>query len=159
MAVPLLRRLVADLLPQRPGFDSGSVNVGFVVDKVALGQAFPQSTSVFPCQFHSTGAPLQGERKELIIFITGLHNKPQGCGASVKSAAGPLTTKKCEILFLFSRIFECISGIPIWGGMLRFAPFSVAQVYISKAEILCRKEQYISEIYFAVCNTADKIRP
>jgi hypothetical protein len=32
----------------------------------------------------------------LIIFITGLHNKPQSCGASVVSAAGPFftTTKK-----------------------------------------------------------------
>jgi hypothetical protein len=27
-------------------------------------------------------------------LITGLHNKPQGCGASVASAAGPFTTKK-----------------------------------------------------------------
>jgi hypothetical protein len=33
-------------------------------------------------------------KKKLIIFIAGLHNKPQGCGASVASAAGPLTTKK-----------------------------------------------------------------
>jgi hypothetical protein len=33
--------------------------------------------------------------KTLIIFITGLHNKPQGCGVSVASAAGPFThTKK-----------------------------------------------------------------
>jgi hypothetical protein len=31
--------------------------------------------------------------KKLIIFITGLHNKPQGCGASVASAAGPFTKK------------------------------------------------------------------
>jgi hypothetical protein len=30
---------------------------------------------------------------KLIIFITGLHNKPQGCGESVASAAGPFTTK------------------------------------------------------------------
>jgi hypothetical protein len=29
------------------GFDPVSVNVGFVVDKVALGQGFPPSTSVF----------------------------------------------------------------------------------------------------------------
>jgi hypothetical protein len=36
----------------------------------------PQSTSVFPCQFHSTGATLLGKTKKLIIFITGLHNKP-----------------------------------------------------------------------------------
>jgi hypothetical protein len=41
---------------------------------------FRPSTSVFPCQFHSTGAPLLGRIKKLIIFllifITGLPNKP-----------------------------------------------------------------------------------
>jgi hypothetical protein len=40
MAVPWLRRLVAGLSPRRPGFDSGSVHIGFVVDRVALGQVF-----------------------------------------------------------------------------------------------------------------------
>jgi hypothetical protein len=30
----------------------------------------------------------------LIIVITGVYNKPQGCGASVAPAAGPFTTKK-----------------------------------------------------------------
>jgi hypothetical protein len=66
-----------------------------------LGQVFPPSTSVFPCQFHSTGAPLQGKtKKKLIIFITGLHNKPQDCGASVASAAGPFTAKKKTLLSL-----------------------------------------------------------
>jgi hypothetical protein len=54
------------------------------------GTRFSPSTSVFPCQFHSTG--YSKKRKKLIIFITGLHNKPQGCGASVASAAGPFTT-------------------------------------------------------------------
>jgi hypothetical protein len=59
------------------------------------GAGFSPSTSVFPYQFHSTGAPLQGKtKKKLIIFITGLHNTPQGCGASVASAAGPLTKKR-----------------------------------------------------------------
>jgi hypothetical protein len=57
------------------------------------------STSVFPCQFHSIGFPLRGKMKEklisfLFIFITGLHNKPQDCGASVASAAGPFTKIK-----------------------------------------------------------------
>jgi hypothetical protein len=55
------------------------------------GAGFSPSTSVFPCQFHSTGAPLQGKTKKLIIFITGLHNKPKNCGASVASTAGPFT--------------------------------------------------------------------
>jgi hypothetical protein len=32
--------------------------------------------------------------KKRIIFITGLHNKSQGCGASVASAAGTFTTKR-----------------------------------------------------------------
>jgi hypothetical protein len=93
-AVPWLRRLVAGLSPRRPGFDPGSLHVGFMVDKVALGQVFSPSTSAFPCQFHSTGGPLGGKTKKLIIFVAGLRNKPQGCGASVASAAGPFTTKK-----------------------------------------------------------------
>jgi hypothetical protein len=39
----------------------------------------------------STGAPLLGKGHKIIIFITGLRKKPQGCGAS---SAGPFTTKK-----------------------------------------------------------------
>jgi hypothetical protein len=44
------------------------------------GTGLSPITSVFPCQFHSTGGPLLGKTKKLIIFITGLHNKPQACG-------------------------------------------------------------------------------
>jgi hypothetical protein len=54
--------------------------VGFLVDKVTLGQVFFPSTLVFPYQFHSTGAPLLGKGQKIIIiivtFITGLHKKP-----------------------------------------------------------------------------------
>jgi hypothetical protein len=35
--------------------------------------------------------------KNIIIFITGLHNKPSSCGASVASAAGPFTGKCPEL--------------------------------------------------------------
>jgi hypothetical protein len=57
------------------------------------GTGFSLSTSVFTYQFHSTCAPLLGKTKKLIIFIKGLHNKPQGCGESVASAAGFFTKK------------------------------------------------------------------
>jgi hypothetical protein len=40
VAVPWLWRLGPDLSPRSPGFTPGSIHVGFVVDKVALGQVF-----------------------------------------------------------------------------------------------------------------------
>jgi hypothetical protein len=90
--VPWFRRLVADLSPRRLGFDSGSIHVGFVVDQVALGEVFVRlfrfSSVIFiPLVLHY--------REKLLVFITGLHNKPQGCGESVACAAGPVTVKKC----------------------------------------------------------------
>jgi hypothetical protein len=42
MAMPQLTRLVAGFPSRRHGFEPGSDNVGFVVDKVALGQVFPE---------------------------------------------------------------------------------------------------------------------
>jgi hypothetical protein len=40
--VPWLRRLAAGFPAWRPEFDPWSVHVGFVVDKVVLGQCFPE---------------------------------------------------------------------------------------------------------------------
>jgi hypothetical protein len=51
LAVPWLRRLAARLPPRRPGFDPGSVHVGFVVDKVALGQVSPRILLFSPVNF------------------------------------------------------------------------------------------------------------
>jgi hypothetical protein len=89
--------------------------------KLALGQVFLPSTSVFSCQFHSTGALLLGKGQKItiiIIVITGLHKKSQGCCVSVASAAGLFTTKKnmyivgpneffLPVHVLFFRIFPC----------------------------------------------------
>jgi hypothetical protein len=49
-AVPYLRRLVAGFPPRRPWFEPRSGHVGFVVDKVVLGQVFSQYFG-FSCQF------------------------------------------------------------------------------------------------------------
>jgi hypothetical protein len=92
-------RAMAQAVSRRPltaeaRFRSGLAHVRFVLDKVALGQVFSPSTLVFPCQFHSTGPPLHGKIKKIIIFITGLHNKLQGCSAFVASGAGLFTRKK-----------------------------------------------------------------
>jgi hypothetical protein len=80
--------------PRRPGFDPGLVHVGFVVDKVALRQVFPRVLRFSPVNFIPPVLHYKDKKKILIIFITGLHKKPQGCGASVASAKGPFTKKE-----------------------------------------------------------------
>jgi hypothetical protein len=79
LAVPWLRRLVAGLSPRRPVFDPGLVHVGFVVEKVALGQVFPRVLRFSPVNFIPPVLHYLEKRKQLIIFlfifITGLHDK------------------------------------------------------------------------------------
>jgi hypothetical protein len=48
---------------------------------------FPLSISFHRCS-------ITRKNETLIIFITGLHSKPQGWGASVASAAVPFSTKE-----------------------------------------------------------------
>jgi hypothetical protein len=97
IAVPWLRRLVDDLSPRRPGFDPGTAHVGFVVDKVALLQVSPPILGFFPVSFIPPVLHYFEKRKKLTIFITGLKNKPQGCVASVVSAAGPFKKNSLKI--------------------------------------------------------------
>jgi hypothetical protein len=68
--------------------------VGFVVDKVALGQISPRVLRFSLVNFIPSVLQYTEKEKLIVIFVTGLHNKPQGCGASVASAAGPFTTKE-----------------------------------------------------------------
>jgi len=55
LTVPWLRRLIANLTPRRPGFDTASFTLRFVVEKLALVGS-TENTSVFPCHYHSTDA-------------------------------------------------------------------------------------------------------
>jgi hypothetical protein len=75
-AVPWFRRLVAGLSPQRPGISPGSLHVGFVVDKLALGQVFPRELWFSSVNFIPPVLHYKEKQKKLTIFITGLHNKP-----------------------------------------------------------------------------------
>jgi hypothetical protein len=75
----------------------GSVHVGFVVDKVTLGQVFLRALRFSPVNFIPPVFHYLENGKKLIIifiFVTGLHNKPSDCDASVASAARPFTKKK-----------------------------------------------------------------
>jgi hypothetical protein len=65
-----------------------------MVDKVALGRIFSRVFRFPPVNFIPPVLHYKEKRKKLIIFITGLHNKPQGCAASVASSAVPFTKKK-----------------------------------------------------------------
>jgi hypothetical protein len=66
------RQLIAGLSPWRPWFVPRSFHVGFVVDKVALGQVFLLSPSVFPWQYHSIVA------LHTHIAPCGMDNRPIG---------------------------------------------------------------------------------
>jgi hypothetical protein len=90
---PLHCRAMAQAVSRRPPtaearFRSRLIPCGICGGQSGTGTGFSPSTSVFSCQFHSTGARLLGKGQKIVI------NKPQGCGASVASAAGPFTTKK-----------------------------------------------------------------
>jgi hypothetical protein len=62
------------------------------------GTSFSQVLQFFPVNFVPLVLHYKEKRKKLIIFITGFHNKPQGCGASVAYTAGPCTTEKKRII-------------------------------------------------------------
>jgi hypothetical protein len=52
--VALLWLLVVGLLTRRPGLEPRSSHVGFLADKVVLGQGFYPSTSISSANFHSS---------------------------------------------------------------------------------------------------------
>jgi hypothetical protein len=71
-AVPWLRRLVAGLSPRRPGVRSQVKSMWDLWWTKWHKDRFFSELSVFPCRFHSTGAPLIvkiGKKKLLILIM------------------------------------------------------------------------------------------
>jgi hypothetical protein len=62
-------KINASCIPRRPGFDPGSVHVGFVVDKVALGQVFHPVLRFSPVNFIPPVLHYLEKWKKLIIFL------------------------------------------------------------------------------------------
>jgi hypothetical protein len=69
----VVKRLVAGVPLRRPGFKPGSSQVGFVVDKVALGQVLSEYFG-FPCQFSILIPPVSPQSPSPIIW--GWYNRP-----------------------------------------------------------------------------------
>jgi hypothetical protein len=71
----IIGRAMAQALSRRPLTTDARVRSRVSTCGICGGQSGTETG--FPRQFHSTVAPLHGKtKKKLIIFITGLHNKP-----------------------------------------------------------------------------------
>jgi hypothetical protein len=90
---------MAQTVNRRPFTAEGRVRsrispCGICDERSGTGTSISPSTSAFAYQFDYTGAPLHRKMKETYHLHTGLRSKPQGCVASVASAAEPFTTNK-----------------------------------------------------------------
>jgi hypothetical protein len=72
--------------------DPGRVHLGFVVDKVALGQVFPQVLLFFPVSFIPPVHYTEKRKRRQSSLLRCCTISLKSCGASVASAAGHFTT-------------------------------------------------------------------
>ena len=96
-SVPCLRWLVAGLSLRRRGFNPGSVQGGFVMDKVALGQIFPRLLRFSPVSFILPVLQYKEKRKEKTNY---LHRRIAQWASRLRCVhsicCGALQLKVCE---------------------------------------------------------------
>jgi len=70
LSVQQLRQLVAGVALHMPSFNLTSAHVGFVVDKVAVGQEFLQTLCLYTCWFHLVNVP----HLSLVLYNLGINS-------------------------------------------------------------------------------------
>jgi hypothetical protein len=133
LALQYLRRLVSDFPPQLPGFDLRSGHVGFVIDKVALGQVFFEYLG-FSCRLIPPTVPL-------IVMPSGVGTVGQTV-ADIRSGPSPTSSpnKKVKVKFFLDLINEAPRHENAWGSRGIAPSFftSVLAVGIWSASRPCR---------------------
>jgi hypothetical protein len=79
----MLGRAMSQAVSRRPLTAPGSVHVGFVVDKVALGQVFPRVRRFFPVNF------ITPVLHYTVKWKMKCSSSSQGCTISFKAAVRP----------------------------------------------------------------------
>jgi hypothetical protein len=132
--VPWLRRLVAGLSPRRSGFDPGSVHVGLVMDKVAMGQVFPEYFG-FPLSFSFHRCSIT-RRNEKTNNIFHLHHRV------------------AQALRL-----RCVRSICFWGGG-GGGPSPQKETADVRSDVLTAVNIKITALWdMTPCTLADKLQP
>ena len=136
VALRWLRGMVTSRSLWSPNFDPRPVHVGFVVEKVALGQVFPPSTSVFPSHSHSSSAGYSYIQLSPVLYkswkLTALLSSTLTRSAIIKDSTSPWVCKVSQQVALFI-ISECESVAPISAllSMLNLLQISVKGMLLS----------------------------
>jgi hypothetical protein len=116
---PSYGRAMAQAVSRRPLTAEARVRsrfspIGICDGQSGTGTGFPQVLRFSPVSFIPPVLHYKVKRKKTIVFITGLHNKPQVCGA--------LHKRNChmkDLFLIFLHIYICIYIYTKWRSFFR----------------------------------------